>query len=418
MAKYISDIINKLYEDVDNFAGIDSTALDALILEYLETPQNGYMTEESTYWDDDTTSFITILIDSTAPSISELEWKEQYLEQTYNQMFLQNGQSALRDSSSPHYPLVDFKGQLIDFDADTSLDYYIAKDSTTDVFIEEEFPSAQKIDGMYLQLGNNGCDSTSNINFLSYYIAFSNDKINWQYITNHEPIDTTSEVIAIITSDVYEAIDNCFSITQLCPIADQTVDELIFTDTAIEAKYWRIHFVDLYPVLVRLTGPDPGYTGYTASVSHLRFQQIREHGNILFDKSTPTIKTKGSYSSGLTASGYGNSGASWFTTLEMTSTFIGTKQTTVNIFARCWTDGSVNFRIRTNNNDEGWVQRDLIAFSSGYVTLMYIGDFVNPNTDLSLPWSVKVDLQDYSVGTPAITYRLALSGQFRSSTED
>ena len=144
MSTYITDIISYLDTQYSiGFDTIDTAALDNLIQLYLETPENGYVTEEFTYLDTgsdstanpyyDTTSEVTVTYDSSSPNITVLEWKELYLEETLNQMFLETGSISIRDINSPNYPLVDFKGNVFDLDATTSIDYTITPDTTGDI---------------------------------------------------------------------------------------------------------------------------------------------------------------------------------------------------------------------------------------------------------------------------------------------
>ena len=61
MAKFLSDIVDYLFKQQQvGFSAIDTTALDELILEFIETPDNGYITEIESQWDDDATAYINV----------------------------------------------------------------------------------------------------------------------------------------------------------------------------------------------------------------------------------------------------------------------------------------------------------------------------------------------------------------------
>lgn len=260
MAKYLSDIVDYLFEQQqEGFNTIDTTALDALILEFIETEENGYMTHTESQWDADSTSYINVLVDSTAASITVLEWKELYLEEVYNQSFIQNNQIAIRDSRSPNYVLVDFRDTLFDFDTNESINYAI--DSTSvEVFLEYEYPTAVKIDGTFFQGGEDGIDAMNMI-VIHAYLGYSNDGETFSYLKNQ------GSGIATSASTQQDAIDNPFIFDEPTGFASDIVSNIVFTK-AIEAKYWRFYMVNIG-------------SGYTAAVSHLRFQQQKTHGSQL-----------------------------------------------------------------------------------------------------------------------------------------
>ena len=297
MAKYESDIVQYVFDQYQKgFDQIDTTALDVLIEEFLETPSNGYMSETVQEWDADSTSYINIVTDSTSPSLTVDEWKEENLEKVFNQAMLQNNQISIRDHNSPNYPLIDFRDKLFDFDTSTSIDYEVTPDTTGDIYIEYEYPIS-KIDGMYIQGGLNGVSDYGSLddhNIIAFYLAFSNDGENWSYVhqedisfyLNNTYYDTTAlNVIQTMTisTDQETAKSNPYWYDQEFPIEDETVLPIKFT-TSIEARYWRIYFVDLEEFL-KIIGEDSGYTGYTASVSHLRYEQYKQHAEELVRES-------------------------------------------------------------------------------------------------------------------------------------
>jgi len=424
MSETSTDLIQFIFDQAQiSFSAIDSTATDVEIQEFLEDPTNGYMQVEEEVWVEDTTSFELTVVDTTSPTITVLAWKEENLEDYYNQSQLQNDQISIRDYNSPNYPIIDFKSLLFDFDTSTSMDYAITPDSTADNFIQYELPASEKVDGMYIQLGLNGVQTWPVVGggaFIGYYIAFSNDSLSWTYITNDLPMDSTSsQTNPIITTDLQTAIDNHFFTGQPTDaILPQVVEDIMFTDTAIEAKYWRIHFVDIEEN-VDGYGIGAGYTGYTASVSHLRFEQIREHGEAVLNLSLDLSKLKGAYASGDSAGTTGNSGSGWFTTVEQDFYFTGHREALFTTTARVWADASTDFRIRVNNEGGGWTVMDTVTgLSGGYATLTDTRILLNPNADVNDVWTVQLDLQDQAAaGTPNVEYRASFSTNYRSSEE-
>ncbi len=398
MTTYSTDLIQYVFNQSQlGFDTIDTTALNVLIQDYLETPDNGYMLETVEEWNDDTTSYVTYVTDSTSPTITVLEWKELYLEQTLNQSYLQNGQISIRDSNSPNYPLINFKDKLFDFDTTTSIDYSILADATADVFIEYELPTARKVDGMYIQHGIDGIDSTTGESTLICFIGFSNDGSTWTYIA-----DDSGD--SAIYTNKQDAIDNAFDLTvDGVDIEPQAVSDVMFTDTSIEAKYWRIYFVD---------------GDYTAAVSHLRFEQIREHGEAVVSKTLPLIKTTGVYSAGITNVVSDVSGAAWFSTLEFEYTLYGHKRVTITTTARVNSDSTCEFRIRIKNEDAAWVERDIVEVDNQFASLTDSVILINPSDDLATVWTVLVDIQDKSpvAGAASIDLKLSSNSNFRSTS--
>ena len=77
MATFYQDIIEYLTDYIDDYANLDSTALDVIIYDFLMTKENGYAEEYLDYYDEDSTAYVRILIDTTAPTTTVLEWKEE-----------------------------------------------------------------------------------------------------------------------------------------------------------------------------------------------------------------------------------------------------------------------------------------------------------------------------------------------------
>lgn len=397
---YSVDLIQYIFDRSQiSFASIDTAGLDCEIESFLYTPDNGYMQEEVTEYDDDSTGYITYMADTTSPTTTVAEWKPDNLEELLNQSHVQNGQIAISDHNSPNYPLIDFRSKLFDFDTDTSIDYLVAVDTTGDLYLQYELPTARKVDGMYVQPGVNGVDSTTGDALILCYVGFSNDGVTWTYIAGDPTAPT-------IYADQQDAIDNYMDLSiASADIAPQVVADVMFTDTSIEAKYWRLYFV-------------PIAYDYTVSISHLRFEQIREHGETLISQTVELVKTTGSYTAGLANENSGTSGAGWFTTLEYTFEFTGQKEATINTLARVTTDSDTEFRIRIKNGGGAWQVRDTVDVDTDTVTLIDSIMLQNALTDLSATWTVLVDLQDQApVGSPNIEYRLVSSSGFRSTEE-
>jgi len=399
---------------------LSTSALDAVIWDYLNNPNNGFMDSEQVITTTDATALTEVFypppdatsadttawiyldttsvewVDTTSLWTVE-EWKETYLETTNNDAMITIDKIGYTDSNSPNYPLVDWQSDLFSFDTTTSVDFNIVADSTAEYFIQYEHRVAKKIDGMYIQPGLNGVDSTTGEADIAFYIGYSFNGVDWVYIADDSTIYTNQQ----------DAIDDPIYINYAeAEITPQNVSEVMFTDTAIEAKYWRIYFVE-------------GTLGsYTASLSHLRFEQIREHGEALISKSMPLVKNSGEYATGISNESSGSSGASWFSTLEFTYTFTGAKEAVIDVMARGYCDSTAEFRIRTKNESGAWTVRDSLEINDNYANLIYSGIFVNPSNDLTATWTIKVDIQDRSpAGTPTVDYRLVSSAAFRSAVE-
>lgn len=428
MATNIKEVIDLIVDEVP----YDSTTFIDTVQDYLDDPDNGFVGQETiTTYDgtsviiaDATASpviediWIETLVDTSA-LISVDQWKVSYLEETYNQSMVSINKIGVSDSNSPNYPLLDYPTTLLDFDTTTSQDYVITPDTTGDIFIQYEFPVAEKVDGMYLQLGDNGCNtfgSLTNVSMLNYYIGYSSNGTDWKYITNAEQIDTTTTIQSILTSDQEVAKDQCFAVTEDCPIANETANPIAFANTAIEAKYWRLYMVDLLPYLQRI-GESSGYTGYTASISHLRFDQVRVEGENLFDETVERVKTTGTFSSGNVAATTSASGAGWFTSATFTIESQGLGQLSTHLSGRIYADSTAEFRLQVQENAAAsWVTVDgWEFFEEGNASLHDAREIVNPNSDLA-PFTMKYRLQDRAAtGTPTIEFRLALMTNFKSS---
>lgn len=436
MTTYITDIIDYLKtQDAISFDTIDTTALDILVEDYLLTPENGYVSEEVTeviYGSDstanpyyDTTSTVTYTIDGTSPTITVLEWKEQYLETVYNQMFLESNAISIRDSNSVNYPLIDFKGALFDFDVTTSINYAITPDTTGDVYIEYEYPTAEKVDGMYLQTGIDGLqnyDALTNWSFLAFYVGYSDDGVTWKYIASYDGIDSTGTATSFLTLDQDLAIANPFWVDEET-IDSDTLKFVQFPFTAIESKYWRLYMVDIEGGLIEI-GEDTGYTGYTAAISHLRFQQYKEHGGVLATATVDRVKTKGNFAASISGGHNGTAGAAaWKSQFAIVTTINGMKQASIYFNARCYVDATSDCQFRvlyTTNYDVPsptyYVADSWQILGEGDVVLIDSRNFINPNADVADNWQIAYLIQDNAdVGTPATNYRYGHLTTFRSS---
>ena len=197
MAKYITDIIQDLIDQAD------TTALDATILEYLETPENGFMdsTSEQVYYNDgtayvplDATSYGYITIEGytdeivyTTANLTVDQWKALYLEQTKAQANRSVGGVVISDNDSPHYPLRDFDS-LVDNITTGGLQY----DSGD--WIKYEFANTVLLDRLTIY-----ADTTCNI-----YFAYSENDVDWNYIkaeADHTLTSTNKLVVATSESD-------------------------------------------------------------------------------------------------------------------------------------------------------------------------------------------------------------------------
>ena len=407
---------------------VDSTALDIIIWSYLNNPNNDFMDQDrvETITDatactivydpvplDQTSAYDTtgtcVYIDTTTVDYIDTtslwtveQWKAVYLENTNNDAMISQDKIAYTDSNSPNYPLVDWNNKLFTFDTTSSVDFAIVQDSTSEYFIQYAHRVARAIDGMYIQPGLNGVDSTSGDADLAFFVGFSNNGTDWNYFVND------GSGVSIL-GDKQDGIDNPFYVNYTeAEITPQNVSELMFTDTAIEAKYWRIYFVE-------------GTLGsYTASVSHLRFEQIREHGKAVITKTVDLEKTIGSYASGFALDYTDISGATWWTGKEVTFLIEDAKEALINIHARVWTDSTAEFRVRVDNEGGGFVEKDIMSLDEpGYEYLLYSEELINPSDDIEAVWTVKVDIQDRSAigGSADVKYRFVPQALFRSTEE-
>jgi len=296
MATYYDDIVSYLVDFIDDYDGIESTELDDLIYDFLMTKFNGFSDELVEVYDADTTSYNTILIDTTSPNITILEWKELNLERVFNQALIQNGQAAISNESSPNYPLIDFRGNVYDFDADSSIDYVISSGGTLNYYLQYEFQNTVPIDGVMLQGGNSGIQSYTTIGswcLLGYYLGYSNNGSDWTYVYNLSgaPVVSGTTILSKMFTAGYTTTESVakaapFLYYKESPLEDKSIYTTSFTK-GIEAKYWRFYPVDLLATLTTM-GIESGFTGYTASLSHVRFHQIKEHGDLLVSQ---TVKT-------------------------------------------------------------------------------------------------------------------------------
>jgi len=299
MAKYITDIIQDIIDEVD------STALNATIQEYLETPANGYMdsTATSTYYNDgtayvpiDATTYGYITLEGYTdgqeyvlpPTLTVEQWKALYLEQTYNDAMISIEKIAFLDTNSPNYPMTDYEDILFNFDTADSLNYAITPVSD-EVYLEYRYAVAQKIDGFFFQAGEDGAqvygaDSTASV-ILAGYISYSNNETDWVYVKNGT-LNQAGDSVGIITTDEAEAKAAPFIFDFPTGFEFREIVNIRFNNISVEAKFWRFYPVDLLTYLTSI-GKESGYTGYTASMSHMRYQEVKTHGSVVVTQTLP-----------------------------------------------------------------------------------------------------------------------------------
>jgi len=406
---------------------VDSTALDIIIWSYLNNPNNDFMDQDrvETITDatactivydpvplDQTSAYDTtgtcVYIDTTTVDYIDTtslwtveQWKAVYLENTNNDAMISQDKIAYTDSNSPNYPLVDWNSRLFTFDTTSSVDFDVG-DSTSDIFIQYAHRTSVPIDGMYIQPGLSGVDSTTGEADLVFYIGYSFNGTDWEYIADGAGIPT-------IFTNQQDAINQPFHVTYAeAEITPQNVSEIIFTETAIEAKYWRIFFVE------GALGP------YTASVSHLRFQQIREHGKAVIRHTVTKDRTVGVFSTGDVIYDDSISGAGWYNSATATITAYGVKEQSCQLVGRFWADSTCDVKI-TFEEYAGASEVIVDSWSlddRGFITLTDGRDAFNPAADVSEPWVFKYRVYDKSdFDTPAIRLRFSLMTSFRSSQE-
>ena len=295
---------------------LDSTALNLIIWDYLNNPDNGFMDQEevitindatactwvTTPADDATSADTTacIFIDSTEVTWIDTtalwtveEWKDVYYELTFNDAMTTVEKIGFLDSSSPNNPLTNYENILFNFDTSESLNYPMTPDTTGDLYIDFIYPTAQKIDGLFFQGGEDGAqyydstssDSTAEIVMLAGYVSYSKNGTDWKYLKN-SVANTVNDAIAITATDSGDAADSPFIFRYTSGFENIEIANVVFDDVALEAQYWRFHIVDLLPYLESVDLAH-GYTGYTAAVSHLRFQQFKLNGSFVVTQTLP-----------------------------------------------------------------------------------------------------------------------------------
>ena len=244
----------------------------------------------------DNSHFDTVLTPGDSTAI--MAWRIINYENTYNQALRSKQDIIITDSFSPRYPIPDWS-PLLTFDATNSIDYSIT-DSSTEIYIQSEFPTIQTCDSVYLQGGINGIQdypSYSNYNIIAFCIGYSEDGNTWNYIcqdnaqtyleqiTDGSSINVIQEII--LTSNKSTAINNPLWYMQEFPLTIQETIHLVRFPQTIKSKYFRIYLLDLLPFLTFM-GIESGYTGYTASISHVKFEGKRYDAKTLVTDSIST----------------------------------------------------------------------------------------------------------------------------------
>ena len=210
MAKYITDIVQDLIDQVD------TTALDATILEYLETPENGFMdstSEQVVAFDgtmiiaidsttgEETYGWITEyedILTYTSPYLTVEQWKALYLEDTKAQADRSLGGLVISDIDSPHYPLRDFDS-LVDNITDSGGLSYDNGD-----WIKYEFWDTVLLDRLTIFT-----DTTCNV-----YFAYSENDVDWNYIKAEADHTLTSTNRLVVASSQSDAQTNYWEVTE------------------------------------------------------------------------------------------------------------------------------------------------------------------------------------------------------------
>ncbi len=404
---------------------VDSTALNVVIWDYLNNPNNGFMDQEELITIIDATACTVVytptgfdatsvdltscvFIDTTETTFIDTtslwtvqQWKNLYLETTNNDAMKTLDRIAYTDSRSPNNPLVDWNNDLYSFDTTSSVDFSITEDSTSENYIQYEYRTAEKVDGMYIQQGLNGIDSTSGLAEMAYYIGYSSNGDIWNYILDDNGTPGFGNQQVAIANPFYISIAEA-------DMLPQVVEDIMFTDTAIEAKYWRIYFVE-------------GTLGsYIASISHLRFQQIREHGDAVVPHTVKKDRTVGVFSTGDSVFDSSVSGSGWFVSGTFTITARGVREQSCQLVGRFWADSTCDVKV-TVEEYAGATEVIVDSWSlddRGFITLTDGRDLTNPAADVSDDWVFKYRIYDKSdFETPATEFRFSLMTTFRSSQE-
>jgi len=417
MATYYDDIVSHLINFIDDYSGIESTALDDLIYDFLMTKFNGFSDELQEVWDADTTSYNLILVDTTSPNITVLDWKELNLERVFNQALSQNGQAAISNESSPNYPLIDFRGSLYDFDAGSSIDYSIASGEDSTAYLQYVFQNTIPIDGVMIQGGNSGVQSYDTIGswcLLAYYLGYSNNGTDWTYVYNASGLPTVSgttifeqRFAAAYTTTESVAQAAPFLYFKQSPLEDKSIYTTSFTK-GVEAKYWRFYPVDLLDSLTSM-GIPTGYTGYTVSLSHVRFHQIKEHGDLLVTNTVastniaPSVARGNSFEETQAGTGVGN----W---IDMIAAFepLGYSYSGATVmwtlYASNDTANVTTWKVEYQRADGLWVELKSDSNPSGQVG-MYTDIYSETERDQGLDVTLKFRVTAHAVGGTNMTIK-------------
>ena len=252
---------------------IVSSALDVIIWDYLNNPDNGFMVQEeietitvdascTVVFFPDTSTTDCIFLDSTTvtwidttSSLTVEEWKDIYLEGTYNDAMKTQEKIAFLDSNSPNYPLTDYEHILFNFDTEDSLNYPMSPDTTGDIYIEYTYPTAVKIDGMFFQGGEDGAqfyggDSNASV-ILAGYISYSKNGEDWEYLKNEANM-VAGDTVAIAATDADDAASSPFIFDDSTGFINSEITNIVFDEVALEAQYWRFHIVDIEAYLTAI----------------------------------------------------------------------------------------------------------------------------------------------------------------------
>jgi hypothetical protein len=313
MAKHSNDIVQAIVD------AVDEVTLDAIIQEYLETPDNGYTLKEyvtttiengetanlttTEFWDGFNwivTPYIyptevDVASDSTAIQITVEEWKDQYLEEYNNEAIRTMKGIVTTDYDGNILVGKDYR-ILVDDQFDTYINYPIDSTVTLELdtivedgityidapigvtnipfefwkWIQYEYPGQRSFKGSSISIANNTL-------FLYWFVAYSDNGENWSYIYQDKD-----------TGEPTETDNFNFPTTWYFTLSEIDQHSTIIYPRVRKARYVRIYFSGISATTV-LTNPNE-YTYYYTNevdISNITHQEVVE-GKGIRDESTPS----------------------------------------------------------------------------------------------------------------------------------
>lgn len=316
MAKHSNDIVQAIVD------GVDDLTLDAIIQEYLETPDNGFLDKTTTpvtivngdetnlitnrYWDG--FSWIEVpyiypstfdsTIDSTA-TLTVSQWKDVYLEE-YNNEAIRTMKGIITTDTDGNILVGKDYRILVDESFTTYIQYTIAVPITVPVsnetiegidyinypggittpvpwntwkYITYEYPDQRTFIGASVSI-------TGDTLYLPYFVGFSDNGVDWTWIYADEFTGVPTE-----TND-YDYPSNYYF------FVNSTKDEHVTINLpkARKARFMRLYFSGKSAIITQDSPTQYTYTYQNnVRIANVTFQEVVE-GKTIREESTPTSK--------------------------------------------------------------------------------------------------------------------------------